>query len=211
MTEYKKVPTNTTARVEGNPAGALLDAMVANKLGKPGDDILRMEKRGQQELLDSHVLPTQFLNGKREDFEALGFTFGPVVYTDPLFQAAVLPPGWSRVAGENSLWIQLVDERGIARVGVFYKAAYYDRNAHMHVIDVGGELATTVIYGDAPPTEESLAIADKFTDAELASFTSHLRKRAEEIALQDTLHDYDQMAIRNIEAATAILIRRAKR
>src|SRR5262245_10694052 len=101
------------------------------------------EAQGQREMVASTVLPTEVnFRESDADYEALGFTFGEVVAGDPLFRQATLPEGWSRKGSDHAMWSYVVDERGIERVGVFYKAAFYDRKAGLNIINVGYQAAT---------------------------------------------------------------------
>lgn len=90
-----------------------------------------MEAAGQRQLVSSDVLPTS--RGKDDEFIALGFTFGDRV--DDLFRKATLPPGWARRPSDHSMWSYIVDEKGNDRVAVFYKAAFYDRDAFMYLVE----------------------------------------------------------------------------
>jgi len=108
-----------------------------------------MEARGQQQLVNSEMLPTD-TGGTDDEFITLGFTFGAPDPQDPLFRPATLPQGWRRAATDHSMGSELLDERGIARVGIFYKAAWYDRSANMYLMNVGNRLANRYIYGDEP-------------------------------------------------------------
>lgn len=110
---------------------------LANALGIAGaaGAIEAQEKRGQQQLVNSDRLPTD-LRGGQDQFEALGFTFGEPDPGDPLFRPATLPAGWRREASDHDMWSYIVDEHGRQRVGVFYKAAFYDRKAHATVTSV---------------------------------------------------------------------------
>lgn len=89
------------------------------------------EKRGQEELVNSKELPKEILYATREDFERLGFKFGKSI--DDLFIQAELPKGWRKKPSDHSMWSDIVDQKGIKRVAVFYKAAFYDRRAHMQL------------------------------------------------------------------------------
>lgn len=120
-----KTPTNmTTAVARGEPE--------TFPLLLPGG-IEASERRGQAELVESSVLPTQ-MDPDREAYEALGFRFGEAVGGDPLFIHADLPPGWTRQAANHAMWSHLLDAEGRHRVTVFYKAAFYDRRAHMRLV-----------------------------------------------------------------------------
>lgn len=142
-----------------------------------GGGIEGQEKAGQQQLLESTTLPTE-MHGGDEKFKALGFTFGAVVDGDPLFREATLPEGWKRQGTEHSMWSEIVDQRGIPRVAIFYKAAFYDRGAHMHVTNVGAELASKFVYGEGAQPE----VHPELTDEELAE----ARARAEEYVIKGT-------------------------
>lgn len=90
------------------------------------------ERQGQAQLAKSTTIPTR-LNGCTEDqLRALGFELGPVPTTgDTLFRPALLPQGWKIVPTDHSMWSDLVDSRGFVRGSMFYKAAFYDRGAHL--------------------------------------------------------------------------------
>ncbi|HEY9395862.1 MAG TPA: hypothetical protein VIP58_17045 [Nocardioides sp.] len=145
-------PRNTS---KSDPMENLLAAM---------GGIEAQEAQGQRELVASAVLPFPGWNSSDADFEALGFTFGDKVPGDDLFREATLPPGWTRKGTEHAMHTDVLDERGIARVGVFYKAAFYDRRADMHIINVGGRAAQQWIYGD----DEELTLHPGLTAEELA-------------------------------------------
>lgn len=66
----------------------------------------------------------------RAQWEALGFRFGNVV--DELFVQASFPAGWRKRPCEHSMWSELLDDVGAVRAMIFYKAAFYDRRAHIH-------------------------------------------------------------------------------
>lgn len=119
--------TNTAVAAKENPAATLGEHLA---MGSPAA-IEASEARGQAELCASTVLPREVLYAPREHLERLGIKFGADVPGDPLFVEATLPPGWSRKAADHSMWSYLVDEHGRHRVSVFYKAAFYDRRAHM--------------------------------------------------------------------------------
>ncbi|MCV7255300.1 hypothetical protein H7J86_24355 [Mycobacterium hackensackense] len=108
--------------------------------------ITGMEAEGQRQLVNSDKLPAE---ADWPEFEALGFVKGDPVPGDDLFVTATLPAGWKREGSDHAMWSHIVDERGIRRVGIFYKAAFYDRRADMSVTRVGSEVAAGVIYGDA--------------------------------------------------------------
>lgn len=152
---------------------------LAGLLGGSDDYILGMEAAGQRQLVDSEVLPAEAggliygCDGWPLLIE-MGFVKGDPVPGDDLFVNATLPEGWTRQAatGGAAYWSYLVDDRGVKRVAVFYKAAFYDRRANMRVIDAGAELASEVIYGDDPAALPHQWPA--LTDAEKDSFRNRV-------------------------------------
>lgn len=97
--------------------------------GDTGRAVMNQEKRGQGDFNSSDVLPKDLRDCTREQLEQLGFVFGEDV--DDLFVKAKLPAGWQKRGTEHSMWSEIADDKGRVRGQVFYKAAFYDRNAHM--------------------------------------------------------------------------------
>lgn len=89
-------------------------------------DIEGQEKEGQALMAASSKLPKEC---PKEELEKLGFLFEGEA--DNLFYHVQMPNGWSVVQTEHSMWSDLVDGKGQKRGGIFYKAAFYDRKAHM--------------------------------------------------------------------------------
>ena len=90
----------------------------------------------------------------------MGIVFGKEV--DDLFVEVTLPAGWKKEATDHSMWSKLVDDKGRERASIFYKAAFYDRDAHINITQrfhcmtqpVGG-------YGqDTPRTHEESVVTD---------------------------------------------------
>lgn len=97
--------------------------------------ITNQEKEGQREMVASEELPRD-LNGVTEaELIAMGFVLPPSVKTDrnDIFRPAKLPEGWIRKPSDHAMWSYIFDARGFRRVSIFYKAAFYDRSAHMGV------------------------------------------------------------------------------
>lgn len=123
------VPTNTEREVRENPAMILAEAAM---LGSGGAAIEAQEARGQKELIRSQVLPTDIrTKGGKEALEVAGVKFLGPVKGDELFQYVDLPQGWKKESMGGDFWTNLIDEKGRTRASIFYKAASYDRNAHM--------------------------------------------------------------------------------
>lgn len=144
---------------------------------RPAGYIEDMEAAGQQQLVNSDLLPVEANPADDTAWIALGFTLGEVVADDPLFRHAILPNGWSRKADGHAMWSNIVDERGIERVSIFYKAAFYDRRASASLVNVGRSVAQKAIYGDGEPsiswdvlTEQERAAARRGLDDYLAAF-----------------------------------------
>ncbi len=114
----------TPAALAAAAAGDMQNAMVA---ATPGG-IEAQEAAGQAMLVAIEQLPKD-LGVSREQLEAIGFVFGADV--DDLFVTARLPPGWSKRASDHSMHSDLVDDKGRVRANIFYKAAFYDRRAHL--------------------------------------------------------------------------------
>lgn len=117
----------TIAALAAAAAGDLQNAMVASVPG----GIEAQEAAGQAMLVASQQLPRDVSNATREQLEAIGFKFGADV--DELFVAATLPTGWKKVAGDHPMHSTIVDDKGRERASIFYKAAFYDRRAHMRM------------------------------------------------------------------------------
>lgn len=107
--------------------------------------ITNMESAGQAQLVNSQQLPRE---GWSDEILAMGIVRGDNFLCDDLFVNATLPKGWTKQASDHAMGSYLVDERGVRRVSIFYKAAFYDRRADMHALCVGYHLATEAIYGD---------------------------------------------------------------
>lgn len=90
------------------------------------------EARGQQELVESAQLPVN-VRGDKSALEKAGVVFGEPCKSDPLFCFAQLPAGWSKRPTDHAMWSELVDGNGNVRATIFYKAAFYDRDAFMNV------------------------------------------------------------------------------
>jgi hypothetical protein len=112
--------------IEENPMLVLLEAMIGVK-----DPIERQEERGQQDFVNSAVLPHKFNFCTMEQFTEMGIVFGGKV--DDLFSNATLPDGWRKEATNHSMWSKLIDDQGRERASIFYKAAFYDRDAFLNI------------------------------------------------------------------------------
>lgn len=171
-------PENTTQR---DPALHLLGAMSETS---PGSYITDMESAGQRQLVASEMMPRD--NRDRAAMETLGFVFGEVA--DDLFEKVTLPEGWSRQGSDHAMWSYIVDERGVERVGIFYKAAYYDRSAHASLTRVGSSFASKFIYGDGDADETPW---DLLTETERADFIDALVEYGKQVASHPDIYNRD--------------------
>lgn len=97
--------------------------------GQNPDAIEDQEKRGQQELVNSTLVPSE-IHGQ-EKLEALGFTFGGPLKDDPIFCTVEMPKGYKKVATDHDMWSEIQNGDGKKVALIFYKAAFYDRKAIM--------------------------------------------------------------------------------
>lgn len=116
-----------------SPAAAM--ALATGDIGNflvattPGG-IEMQEAAGQRALVASAVLPVK---GPWPILTSMGIKNLSAVQGDDLFCNVELPPGWQKRATDHSMWSELVDDKGRKRASIFYKAAFYDRDAFMHV------------------------------------------------------------------------------
>lgn len=92
--------------------------------------IVASEAAGQQSLVNSDLLPKESrptLEQCERNIE--GLVVGKDI--DDLFVSVALPQGWSKKATDHNMWSELLDDQGRLRASIFYKAAFYDRKAHM--------------------------------------------------------------------------------
>lgn len=117
-------PAAVVAALKGDVANALIAATPRG--------IEAQEKIGQTDLCEnSSKLPKEINSGSKEDLEAMGIVFGKDY--DDLFVNVVLPKGWKIKASDHSMWSDLVDDKEKVKARIFYKAAFYDRSAHIDV------------------------------------------------------------------------------
>ncbi len=129
MVDQMKAPRNTAREAEDDPTALLMLGI----FGGDGKDIERQEAQGQASFVGSDTLPTQMGAEDEATLERFGVKFHSVVEGDPLFQYATLPAGWSKKQTNHSMWSKLVDDKGRERAAMFYKAAFYDRGAHLQM------------------------------------------------------------------------------
>ena len=108
---------------------------LAAMMGGLGPAIERQEAQGQQQLTQSSQLPAK--NNGREDitafYQACGIKVIGPSKGDRLFLDVQLPEGWKINPTDHSMWSNLVDANGCVRASIFYKAAFYDREAFINM------------------------------------------------------------------------------
>lgn len=112
-----------------DPIMILVDALLT---GDSSKSITESEKRGQNIFVQSEVLPKKCNYCTREQLEKMGIVFGEDA--DDLFIYVTLPEDWKKVATDHPMWSNLVDHKGRKRAAIFYKAAFYDRDAHISLV-----------------------------------------------------------------------------
>ena len=117
-----------------NPAAlnAFLEGDIENAIiaSTPGG-IVQQEKQSQKDFVNSELLPIECNYCTPKDLESMGIVFGEK--EDELFINCELPKGWKRIPTDHDMWSNLVDENGCERAAIFYKGAFYDRNAHISI------------------------------------------------------------------------------
>lgn len=115
------------AAVAALARGDLDNAIVAMTPG----GIEAQEAAGQAEFVANSTLPKKCLYCQREQFEQMGIVYGEDA--DDLFVNVQLPEGWRKERTSHSMWSKLLDDKGRERASIFYKAAFYDRGAHIGI------------------------------------------------------------------------------
>jgi hypothetical protein len=94
------------------------------------------EARGPRELVAAEVLPTEGTTRptERTTWESMGIVISDPVKGDDLFTNVALPTGWKKQRTSHSMWSNLVDDKGRKRASIFYKAAFYDRDAFIRPV-----------------------------------------------------------------------------
>jgi hypothetical protein len=157
----------------------LLEQLISDSPGDPTRQIERMERDGQTQLVNSDRLPTDSGSEGDAPYLALGFTFGEPDPSDELFRPGTLPPGWSRQPTDHAMWSKIVDQYGRERVAIFYKAAFYDRSAHMSLETRYGYLSSVLYDGGRPTLDDEWLTAAVARD-ELAAIARQRETDAEQ-------------------------------
>jgi hypothetical protein len=106
--------------------GDLKNAIITSTPG----GIERQEKEGQIEQSFKDTLPISMQGCSILDFEKLGFKF---LGKEDIFWHCEFPKGWRKRPTSHDMWTDLLDAKGRKRGAIFYKAAFYDRSANIHL------------------------------------------------------------------------------
>lgn len=96
--------------------------------------IEQQELDGQIKFLSKEVLPQKANHCSvhaEVAYHRMGIEILDVV--DDLFLSVKLPDGWRKIGTEHRLWTRLLDNKGRERATIFYKAAFYDRDAFINI------------------------------------------------------------------------------
>lgn len=197
MTDRFFSPRNTTSAMRDD-AERLLFLAESMGRGGPGGAIEAQEAAGQRELVNSDVIPTRLQGSTEDDLTALGFKLGPVVEGDDMFRRASLPEGWEREGSEHAMWSYLLDGLGRRRCSIFYKAAFYDRDAFMSITSVGGYVSDRAYYKKPVVLDDEWATGD----AVLAAIDENRAYEIEQVAFW-TEHGNEEYASEHAEKAKA--------
>lgn len=116
-------------------------------MGEKGSGIIAQEATGQRQLLQATQMPVKINSPHSwtgrgiELLTKLGFIFedngnGVMMDStigDALFVDCLLPEGWEKRGSDHNLWSYVDDEQGRERMSIFYKAAFYDRDAFINL------------------------------------------------------------------------------
>jgi hypothetical protein len=102
------------------------------------------ESAGQRSLVNSAVLP---FKGDWEALKKMGVMVTSSDSAADLFYECTLPDGWQKKATDHSMWSELLDQNGLVRASIFYKAAFYDRDAHIDIVK--NRYCVSRVYGES--------------------------------------------------------------
>jgi len=105
----------------------LMDALA---LGS-SNAIEKQEADGQTSFVMSDTLPAKTPEEFKQLLISEGGEIGKPVPDDHLFIYVTLPKGWKKCPTEHSMWSNIIDDKGQIRASIFYKAAFYDRDAFL--------------------------------------------------------------------------------
>ena len=138
-----------------------------------------MEKKGQEEVVYSTRLAKK-MRPSREDWEELGFEFEDIE-GDRVLVNAKMPEGWSIRPTDNSYWTEIVDANGLRRGSMFYKAAFYDRDAHMDLEPRYGIRSRYTTSKDGLGETRTIIFGNDQEELFVAGSVTHRRGESDEV------------------------------
>ncbi len=147
-------------------------------MGGNPEAIEQQEANEQKELAISSQLPAiknfpyQSATAK-ELYALMGIkVLGKSKGDEDLFLDVILPHGWFIQPTDHPMWSKLIDDNGAIRASIFYKAAFYDRSAH---IDFQARYTVEAIHqGSKFPWKTYYAVLDNATNKELYTGETHI-------------------------------------
>lgn len=122
------------ANLRITPAALAADTLENFLAAATPGGIEAQEARGQRDFVQSAQLPIKFNSGTRHELESMGVVYGERPSDlSALFCDVQLPQGWKVEPTDHSMWNKLIDDQGRERASIFYKAAFYDRDAFVNV------------------------------------------------------------------------------
>ena len=105
-------------------------------MGGNPNAIEAQEAQGQVELVESSQLPSKVNSprgiNREEQYALMGIKVLGKTNGDEYFFDVELPKGWKKKATDHSMWSDLLDDKNRVRATIFYKAAFYDRDAFIN-------------------------------------------------------------------------------
>ncbi len=162
-----------------------------------------VEAEGQARAVASTMMAKE-MEPSREEWEKLGFTFTDIPGDEVLCEAS-LPEGWSMEETDHPMWINIVDQNGMKRGSMFYKAVFYDRVARMSLhcrygafSDYSADGSIVEIYFGSSDAQEKLFVAGKLNRSTLSK--EFFKEQDRLLAVAEKFGDKNYPDWRNINA-----------
>lgn len=160
-----------------------LDRVVFDALetGDVSTAIEMQEAAGQRAMVNGQRLPRKIPHWQKVTWPEVCVAWGMKIVgeVDDLFYNVDLADGWKIIATEHPMWTQLVDAQDRQRATIFYKAAFYDRRAHITLTE---RYAVMIDYERVAPLR-AVVVMDGATQKVLREFGT----------ATDDPQDYDKM------------------
>ncbi len=151
--------------------------LLASAMGSE-DAIDLVNRKGQSDVVCDHYLAKN-MNPSREYWEKVGFTFDDND-SDQVLIKATLPEGWS-LKKEEIYHTYMIDDKNRTRGYMFYKAAFYDRDARMNLYTKYSVRTNYLESGDTEiyfgSKDEKLYVAGIITRGDPIRFTKEEKLR----------------------------------